>query len=396
MTCSFFNMAKASQWVLLVSAAAAFSLFCTFGVVSAAEGGFNLQCVGDSNAPVDWYVVLKFPGGSEYAYTDSESLHLGLRKSPYELENASEGAVSNTLRQIYRSSSTDASPTDGGADDDDDDVGFVKYNDDDPNDHSHGTGGHTKGVLGWGEGQGFWLIHSVPRFPNFVKDGAYAGLPENELRYGQSMLCLSLDLSSLDDVASQLLVAYPWVYDTHFPLKFAESMPSAKKLSEGEKHGEYESHSLAMTTLEGASFRTFYKSPKWGGFLYEEFVQQYYKTGMLWETWMNGINPDPTFCVPKYAFDSINVRTLSLAGEDWKETQDHSKWGVALPKTSSGTSTGMGKNEPGIPLVCIGDINRQASQNHRGGGTTCVIHEDLHGAFLSMITSFDKCSSSQE
>jgi deoxyribonuclease-2 len=341
---------------------------------SSGNGSGGMQCIGDSNSPVDWYVVLKFPGGSGYAYTDSETVHLGLRKSPYELESATDGAVTHTLRQIYN-------------DDDEEEVGFAKYNDDDPNDHAHGTGGHTKGVVGWEGETGFWLIHSVPRFPSFAKDGAYAGLPDNELRYGQSMLCLSLDVATLDDVASQLLIGYPWVYDTNFPSKFEDSMPNMKKLSQGEKHGDYESHSLAVRTLGGTSFRTFYKSPKWESFLYEEMVQQYYKTGMLWETWMNGINPDPSFCTPKYAYDSINVRRVSVTGHDWKETQDHSKWGIAKPK-------GGDSNEPGIPLVCIGDINRQASQNHRGGGTTCIINDDLHEAFTGIITTADKCSSS--
>ena len=108
-------------------------------------------------------------------------------------------------------------------------------------------------------------------------------------------------------------------------------------------------------------------------------MEPYWHTGMLWETWMNGVNPDPTFCSSSgdYAYDSVNIRNVNVAGEEWKETQDHSKWGLG--------------QQGGRSVVCIGDINRQESQNKRGGGTTCLEHDDLWQAFSDVVTHYDQC-----
>lgn len=37
----------------------------------------------------------------------------------------------------------------------------MMWNDEFPSGHAWFTGGHAKGVLGFGERQGFWLLHSV-------------------------------------------------------------------------------------------------------------------------------------------------------------------------------------------------------------------------------------------
>ena len=125
---------------------------------------------------------------------------------------------------------------------------------------------------------------------------------------------------------------------------------------------ERERHPLQQTlsdtecvhSKEGNTFTTFYKSPKWGKFLYEDLVEPYFHSSFAWETWMNGINPLPSYCAPDYTYNVVNVRTLAIGGASWKETQDHSKWAVS--------------QDGSTPIVCIGDINRQKSQAGRAGG----------------------------
>ncbi len=327
-------------------------------------------CRDERGDPVDWFAVLKFPRGPEYAYTDSNSASLGFRKSPYTLDSASDGAVASTLATVYSGDSS---------------VGYVQYNDEWPNDDKKGTGAHAKGVIGFDSGseRGFWLVHSVPRFPEFASKGSYPGLPDNEYTYGQSMLCISTDLDALDSVAAQLLIAYPWTYDASIPSELASDLPNMKLLAAANHRDPYaEQHITTITSNGGQDFATFYKSPHWGSdkYLYEDMVEPYWRTGMMWETWMNGINPDPTFCSNSgdYDWDSVNIRYLNVAGEEWKETQDHSKWGVGMPGGSA-------------KVVCIGDINRQESQNNRGGGTTCLEHSGLWQAFSDVVTKYDEC-----
>lgn len=57
--------------------------------------------------------------------------------------------------------------------------------------HFWSGGAHAKGVLGFGPGQGFWLSHSIPKTPGHPKEG-YWGIHPPQLKYGQSMLCVSL------------------------------------------------------------------------------------------------------------------------------------------------------------------------------------------------------------
>ena len=43
-------------------------------------------------------------------------------------------------------------------------------------------------------------------------------------------------------------------------------------------------------------------------------------------------------------------------------------------------------------MACIGDINRQRSQNGRPGGTVCIENEMLWTAFNKAIVKADSCS----
>lgn len=58
--------------------------------------------------------------------------------------------------------------------------------------HCWGWGAHAKGVLGFGPQRGFWLTHSIPKTPGHPRDGPYPGIHPPQLKYGQSMMCVSL------------------------------------------------------------------------------------------------------------------------------------------------------------------------------------------------------------
>ena len=138
---------------------------------------------------------------------------------------------------------------------------------------------------------------------------------------------------------------------------------------------------LPESRYDSEDFTVFAKSRHWGRFLYEEAVEPFYKEGFLWETWMNGVNPDETFCAGDkdgHKYDSVKIRRVDAGeGREFKETQDHSKWGVS-----------QGKHKK---VVCIGDINRQQHQNIRGGGTVCKEDPDMWEAFHGLVKEADPC-----
>ncbi len=77
------------------------------------------------------------------------------------------------------------------------------------------TLGHTKGVVVFGEKQGFWLVHSVPKYPP-APDGDSKGYsyPPTGQKNGQSFLCVSLETASAaDHVGGQLAFNDPYWYE---------------------------------------------------------------------------------------------------------------------------------------------------------------------------------------
>jgi hypothetical protein len=114
------------------------------------------------------------------------------------------GALGSTLNQIYNADSSR--------------VGWVIYNgsihrtrcisphavhvgltwvrgclvtDQTPDNKEHTSNGHTKGDMAFDANGGFWLVHSVPRFPAATGSGSYAGYPAYAKEYGQSFICMS-------------------------------------------------------------------------------------------------------------------------------------------------------------------------------------------------------------
>lgn len=68
---------------------------------------------------------------------------------------------------------------------------------------------------------GFWLVHSVPRFPpNFNKMDAYK-YPRTGIKFGQSFLCISFKSNQIDYVGTQLKYNEPNIFAKRVPRKLA-------------------------------------------------------------------------------------------------------------------------------------------------------------------------------
>lgn len=92
----------------------------------------------------------------------------------------------------------------------------LMYSDQPPMGAMNGERGHTKGVVVANEINGFWLIHSVPKFPPTLEEGRY-GYPDTGTVYGQSFLCISLNANQLFEVGKQLQYNEPNFYSTQIP-----------------------------------------------------------------------------------------------------------------------------------------------------------------------------------
>ncbi|EPB68716.1 hypothetical protein ANCCEY_12201 [Ancylostoma ceylanicum] len=73
-------------------------------------------------------------------------------------------------------------------------------------------------------------------------------------------------------------------------------------------------------------------------------------------------------------YDITAVNTLNIS---YVSSKDHSKWGVSMEEKK--------------PVVCIGDINRQESQNKRGGGAVCIENKKLWKTFYCSVAEYENC-----
>lgn len=65
--------------------------------------------------------------------------------------------------------------------------------------------------------QGFWLIHSAPRFADSQKAYYYPG---TAMKYGQSFFCMTFGIDQLAEIGRQVHVAQLSVTDQGFPAFF--------------------------------------------------------------------------------------------------------------------------------------------------------------------------------
>lgn len=317
----------------------------------------GLQCLDDNNNPIDWWFMYKLPDGYRYGYKDSaDSSTVSLELASNPLNRTTDGALGSTLHQVYEDKTG---------------LAYVFYNDEPPvGSTPSSNSAHAKGVMASDGTSGFWLIHSVPKFPDLT--AVDFTFPSGGEIYGQTFLCLTLPNSEINSLTTQLQYDKVSVYESNLPSGI--SWPNLQSLIDGNFIDG--TNILNTQTIGGASFTSFAKSPSWGQDLYENLVLPQLKTGFMWETWRRRPFLDP-YCPPSYSYASVNVETFILGGKTFKYTQDHSKWGAELPG--------------GSDWVCVGDINRMGSQRARGGGTMCTVSTPLWSALTGVVATYDTC-----
>ncbi len=339
--------------------------FLTLAVSSA------LQCKDDAGSNVDWWVAVKAPRGTDYFYGDATSAGAFVA-SPHSMNDTGVGALGSTLRQIWTAPASS--------------IAYILWNDDPPASSVAGwqppassyynfSYGHTKGalVLDTGaDGGGFWLTHSVPKFPAGpaqTPDG-YAGLGSNAWMYGQSAACFSLTPTAVGPLAETLQFNHPHIYETGGDFS---SFPSAVgNLANGEWRADPICQQTAVQ-FGGLVATVFAKTPAWNADLWSACVSPALQSNLWVESWLRGSEEGPS-C--QGVWQTLDVQNLAWGSTTWKSYDDHSKWAYAQNTTS--------------PTLCIGDINRMTTQFERAGGAICF-SDPIATAFQAAITQTNTC-----
>lgn len=243
---------------------------------------------------------------------------------------------------------------------------------------------HAKGVLTFDENTGFWLIHSVPLFPDPPIHTKKYSYPRSGRDNGQSALCISISTKEANKVITQLLYMRANVYSNLTTAQVVRSIPELDELLRRKWPKSRNENIVDIDTLGGQRFTSFVRGPKSVyKDLYVDFMAPQLKSDLLVETWRRGAGtPLTSNCT--YTFKVNNVHSVELFFTPksrvdrtipWSYLEDHSKWAVAVSKN----------------LTCIGDINRMASQAKRGGGSVCFNDANVWQAATKSIHDVESC-----
>ena len=356
----------------------------------------SLGCLNSAGVNTDWFFVSKAPGCADdtlvtcspLSYFDGTSSQNNDATSGYlyfapGVSAVSGSALNATLSQASRTRNSTTAR--------------LLWNDDPPcifnpsrtcgtpSTTTGKTNAHSKGVLVADVNGGFWITHSWPEWPDLLTFAPSSGgaIGNASTIYGQSFLCISLNPGGVESIANTLMRAEPLSYDSFIPLSLTALYPKLTQIIGGTRVVTNIPTTLSVTSVGGLNFIFFSKNGAWGGELWSSLIGPTIALGseMHVETWRR--SPVlPSSCNATTG-NILNVNTLTYNISNTKVTKsyttDHSKYAISATPS----------------WVCIGDINRMASQAGRGGGAVCFNHAPLLWKILNAtFTSLDICVNS--
>ncbi|GMT32958.1 hypothetical protein PFISCL1PPCAC_24255, partial [Pristionchus fissidentatus] len=329
-----------------------------------------ISCKNMQGKDVDWFMAYKLPSkvqdsesGRNFAYLDKFNPNWTISTEPIE---SLKSAIGATVGQVY--------------DGNDKKLMYAMYNDDAPNtDKTEGYRGHIKGVIAFDSNNGFWIQHSMPNYPPPpTEEYSY---PETATKYGQTLICMSMKTSDLNDIVEQLRYMMINAYSFNIPEEFNTKYENLTAVVvdrtslNTRKEKEFTSKK-ELKTAGGQQFISFAKHKQFKADLWRDWIAEDEKVDLSVETWLNGAakNMDST-CSPKKTV--LDISSIDLNGNSFKSSKDHSKWGIS--------------NDSKKPLICVGDVNRQESQTQRGGGALCIEDSKVWKSWNGIIDTTKPC-----
>nr|KAF6273509.1 deoxyribonuclease 2, lysosomal [Myotis myotis] len=235
------------------------------------------------------------------------------------------------------------------------------------------------GSGGWRDGTGSMdnLKGAVGRsVPGFPPPAAYSW-PPKAYRYGQTLLCVSFPFDQFSNIGKQLSYTYPNVYAYQLEGVFLKKLLVLEEVVQGHHvlNRPWNS-SVTLTSKAGATFQSFAKFGKFGDDLYSGWLAEALGSNLQVQFWQHSPGILPSNCSgAQQVLDVTQVAFPGPAGPTFSTSKDHSKWCVA----------------PEGPWACVGDMNRNCAEEHRGGGTLCTKLPAFWKAFQPLVKAWERC-----
>uniref|UniRef100_A0A3Q1GFM6 Deoxyribonuclease-2-alpha n=1 Tax=Acanthochromis polyacanthus TaxID=80966 RepID=A0A3Q1GFM6_9TELE len=209
----------------------------------------DVRCRNDSGAPVDWYILYKYPHKAKQPGSGLKYLYMDDRTNGWILSSKiinESGALANTLKPLLDFYTKH--------------FGYILYNDQPPKPcPASSSHGHSKGVVMLDTQTGVWLSHSTPKFPAYRNRNFW---PNNGNRNAQTFLCVTFPHATFRDIGKQLKYIHVYPFDYYIPTDFP------KELGCLTKQGCYPTTSpwFRIATLTSNAGRKFYSFAKYSRF----------------------------------------------------------------------------------------------------------------------------------
>lgn len=240
------------------------------------------------------------------------------------------------------------------------------------------TPAHAKGIVHMGQKSGFWLNHSFPKYPYKPLSDATGQVNHKQQRFAQHALCMQMDRHQLPQIENTLYQIYPLIFDQSRAL-----MPSSNLKTDVININHLEtSQQLPISYFSQTGLMQFDENTLQQG-IWAKIIADTFQDDFSVQSWRSTqFKNAPIFhdvmTNNGYRVDNIkHIKVPHPSNLSWSlypDTAwpvDHAKWGAAKHH----------------PIVCFGDLNRQSSQNKRGGGFWCMKHAMLHRNMTSLIES---------
>ncbi|KAM5267620.1 deoxyribonuclease-2-beta isoform 2-T3 [Hipposideros larvatus] len=281
--------------------------------------------------------------------------------------NSTSSALGRTLQQLYQAYASKNNNT-----------AYLIYNDGVPTSVKYSSHyGHTKGLLLWNKDQGFWLIHSIPKFPPIPEEG-YA-YPTTGQQNGQNGICVTFKYNEYEKIGSQLLVCNPNIYSCSIPTTFHQELIHIPKLCAGTRSSKIPRRNLTILhSAQKQKFLHFAKSNYFLDDIFAAWMAPHLKAHLLTETWQRKGKKLPSNCSLPYHVN--NIKAIKISGQScFSSSKDHAKWCISRNGTRN-------------RWTCIGDLNRSPSQAFRSGGFICTQNQHIYQAFQGLVLSSEECN----
>ncbi|QRY18884.1 ORF-14 [Teiidae poxvirus 1] len=316
----------------------------------------EITCVNEENLKVDWFFVYKFPkhegfdiSGEEYVTIDSRDPEW---RTGRERIGSNKSILGKTLSPLYNTWSN---------------AHYFLYNDNPPNSNNYSIiTGHLKGALVWNKDGGFWLIHSVPKFP--PTEGY--GYPSKGIKYGQSFLCISLPFSAFVDLDDIFAVTFPRVYNCSVPEELTKMSNLCNKtiIEDSRTSGI-----VKIQSMKGDRYIVFGKSKSFSQDIVSGLMAPYLRSGLLSQT-RQKLKTNCSIHYPVY-----NIKSMYLKSTFFPSVNDRSKLAVSFTYEDG--------------WACVGDINRSPRQFQQGGGYVCTQNPNLYSSLRNSVIDYENCDS---